>query len=100
MSRKLFDYIAANKFIAILGAYFSLSAILNAYTGIDICIPCIWKTLFGATCPGCGLTSAFINLIQLNFTEAFYCNWLIFVLIPIGGYYILRDLKLHLSNVH
>jgi hypothetical protein len=100
MSRKLFDYIAANKFIAILGAYFFLSVILNAYTAIDICIPCIWKTLFGVSCPSCGLTSALINLIKLDIAKAIDCNWLIFVLIPIGVYYLLRDIKLHLSNVH
>jgi hypothetical protein len=58
------------------------SCILKITTGINITIPCIFKTFFGFHCPGCGLTSAFIELIQLNPARAWEHNPLIFIVIP------------------
>lgn len=80
-----------NKIIAILGFYFLFSAILKATADIDICIPCLWKSIFGVQCPGCGLTTAFISFIELDFRKAFESNWLIFIFIPFGIYYTAKD---------
>ena len=33
---------------------------------------CPFEYIFGIPCPGCGMTRAFIALLKLNFTEAFY----------------------------
>ncbi len=85
------SYIFHNKIFFFVGIYFVFSALLNAITGITICIPCLWKSVFGVNCPGCGLTTAFIFLIKLNFLEAFEHNWLIFIILPIGIYYIKCD---------
>jgi Protein of unknown function (DUF2752) len=84
-------YISKNKFLLIVGFYFLFSAILKAVAEIDICIPCIWKSAFGFQCPGCGLTTAFISLLDLNFKNAFDSNWLIFIIVPFGIYYITQD---------
>ena len=86
-----FKYIAKNKILAIFGFYFISSAILKSVAGIDICIPCVWKSIFGVHCPGCGLTNAFISLIELNFKNAFETNWLIFIIVPLGTYYLAND---------
>jgi len=91
MSNPVIKYIAINKIIVIVGAYFVFSAILKATTGIDVCIPCLWKTIFGFHCPGCGLTTAFIGLIELDFRKAFESNWIIFILVPFGVYYFTKD---------
>jgi hypothetical protein len=76
-------------------AYFLFSATLNVLTGIDICIPCIWKTLFDIHCPGCGLTKAFMCILELDFKKALESNWLIFIILPSGGYYLLQDFYKH-----
>lgn len=91
MSNAIIKYIFKNKIIAIVGIYFVLSAILKVISGIDICIPCLWKYMFGVNCPGCGLTTAFISLIEFNFNNAFEKNWLIFIILPFGIYYIKQD---------
>jgi hypothetical protein len=91
MSKTIIKYIAKNKILAILGFYILFSSILKAVSDIDICIPCIWKSIFGIHCPGCGLTTAFISLIELNFKNAFETNWLIFIIVPSGIYYMTKN---------
>ena len=85
------NYLLKNKLMAFIGLYFFGSTILKSVSGIDICIPCIWKTLFGLECPGCGLTRAFIHLINFNFIEAFRSNWLIYVVLPLTLFFIGKD---------
>jgi hypothetical protein len=77
--------------LAAVGVYIMFSAILKTVSGIDICIPCIWKSILGFNCPGCGLTTALISLMELNFNHAFEANWLIFIIIPYGIYYLKQD---------
>ena len=85
------SYISKNKTLAFIGSYFLFSSILKAITDIDICIPCLWHSIFGIHCPGCGLTTAFINLIKLDFNKAFESNWLIFIIVPFGIFYLTKD---------
>lgn len=91
MSNLNIQYFTKNMVLAVVGVYIMFSAILKTVSGIDICIPCIWKSLFGINCPGCGLTTAFISLMELNFNHAFEANWLIFIIIPYGIYYLTQD---------
>ena len=78
----LYEYIKDNKIYSAIILYILLSSFINALTGIDICIPCIWKTIFGFKCSGCGLTTAFIHLIKFEFVSAFESNKLIFIVLP------------------
>lgn len=94
----IIKYIKANYVLFGISIYILFSALLNALTGIDICIPCIWKTLFKVSCPGCGLTTALMNLLELNIKQAFESNWLIFVVLPTGVYYLIRDFKKYKQN--
>jgi hypothetical protein len=41
-------------------------------------VPCLWKTLTGHNCPGCGLTRAWAFLLRGRWHEAGNMNWLIF----------------------
>jgi len=91
----MITYIKENIYFSIVGSYLFLSSILKATIDVDICIPCIWKTMFGFACPGCGLTSAFINLMKLDFNKAFESNWLIFIVIPFALYYLAQDYVKH-----
>ena len=91
MYNTIIKYIARNKIFAIVGFYFLFSAILKATAEIDICIPCLWKSIFGVQCHGCGLTTALMSIIELNFKKASETNWLIFLIVPLGIYYVTRD---------
>ncbi len=45
-------------------------------------IPCLWKTLTGFDCAGCGLQRAVAELLQGEFYAAFRCNYLLLVALP------------------
>lgn len=86
------SYLKENLFLTSVILYIICSSLLKAYTGLDIGIPCIWKSLFHIECIGCGLTTAFVGVLKLNFTLAIKSNWLIFIIIPFGTYYIIDDM--------
>lgn len=49
-------------------------------TGIGI--PCIFYTLSGKYCPGCGITRMFVAMAKLDFEKAFFHNVFVFSLLP------------------
>lgn len=53
---------------------------------------CIFIYLFNIPCPGCGMTRAFLSLIQLDFKNAFMYNPTIFFM-PYIAYYIFGNPK-------
>ncbi len=80
----ILNYLKANWLFASVITYMLFSCVLKIATGINITIPCLYKTFFGMHCPGCGLTSAFIELLRLNPHQAWDHNPLIFIVVP-GG---------------
>ena len=46
-------------------------------------IGCPIRLIFGISCPGCGLTRAFISVIQLDFDKATYYHplWFLFIVL-------------------
>jgi len=88
-------YLKENALMAAVMLYFVSTAGLRAVTGIDICLPCIWRTLFGFSCPGCGLTTAFIYLLRLDFGAAFRSNNLIIIVLPASLYYFFKHIQLN-----
>ena len=55
--------------------------IVDPQTGVGG-LPCLWKTVFGFTCPGCGLSRAGALLLRGYLEEAVAANWRI---IPFGA---------------
>ncbi len=84
-------YIVANYIISIVTFYFIVSILLKIVFSIDILIPCLWKSVFHIECPGCGLTRAFIDILHCNFIDAFNKNPLIFIVLPVGIFYLYFD---------
>ena len=41
-------------------------------------LPCVWKTLFGIPCPGCGMVHAFLSLLRLDVAAAFSYHPMVF----------------------
>lgn len=91
MLRILFLYLRTNLIFFSVCSYILFSSILNSLTGIDICIPCIFKTVFNFECPGCGLTRAFISLLEMDFVGAYQSNALIFIVLPVALYFVVSD---------
>jgi len=85
------NYLWSNKIVSIVGGYILVSVFVKLFLDIDICIPCLWKTIFGFTCPGCGLTTALIKLTGFDIAGAYKTNPLIFIIIPTGLLYLLTD---------
>ncbi|MCL2840122.1 MAG: DUF2752 domain-containing protein [Defluviitaleaceae bacterium] len=59
-------------------------AVIIVFATTPISIPCIFKLIFGIPCPACGLTRAFIYLLQFNLSAALRMNILLIPLL-IGG---------------
>ena len=95
-----FKYLLSNKIMSLVALYFVISLVLKMAFEINILIPCLWKTVFNIECPGCGLTTAFINLLQCDIAGAFHANPLIFIILPIGIIYIYKDFKKFSSSLN
>lgn len=48
-------------------------------------IPCVFHTLTGWYCPGCGVSRMCLALLRLDFGAAFRANRALFLLLPVGG---------------
>ncbi len=59
-------------------------------------IPCIFHTVTGLHCPGCGISRMFLSIARLDFKAAFQYNALIFTLSPIALFFILRHYVLYI----
>jgi hypothetical protein len=99
MFESLYKYIFDNKIISIVGVYFLFSSVLKLVTDIDICIPCVWKTMFDIQCLGCGLTTAFISLLEFDLMKAYESNWLIYVILPFGLITLHQDYVKHRNKI-
>lgn len=71
------------RLINILLLIFGISFIWIVTSGI-ININCLFKSLFGIRCPGCGLTRSFRSILNLDFYSAFNYNILGIPLFIIG----------------
>ncbi len=67
-----------SKKILILALYIGL--ILIFLFCVKFHIQCLFKNFFHISCPGCGLTRAFIAIFNFNFLESFSYNILAFPL--------------------
>lgn len=80
-----------NKIASLIILYAIIAIALKSLAIIDITIPCLWTTIFGHRCPGCGLTTATIELIHFHPVTAFKTNPLIFIIAPAILYYVISD---------
>lgn len=53
-------------------------------------LPCIYRALFDVSCPGCGMTRAWMAALRLDFGAAFGYHWM-FWSVPVGYVYFLLD---------
>ncbi|MGE8302559.1 MAG: DUF2752 domain-containing protein [Sphingobacterium paramultivorum] len=87
----LLKYLKYHWIYSLVLGYFGIAISLYLFTDIHILVPCLWKAASGYDCPGCGLTTALIALLRLEFREAWLENPLIYMLVPLLTGLILRD---------
>ena len=87
----LLAYLRHHWLISMVALYFGVGMLLEIFFGIDLLVPCLWDTFLHFRCPGCGLTTACMYLITMDWASAFRENPLIFVVLPAGLYFIIRD---------
>ena len=93
MPNRLLKYFLENRITGSVTLFLIFSIVLKSTTGIDLLIPCLWKTLFGVNCPGCGLTTALVNLLHFEFATAYALNKLAFVVFPLTFFCFLMDFR-------
>lgn len=79
--------------MTIVGLYFFTSLFIFMISGYNILVPCLFKTTFHIECYGCGLTSAFIELLHLDFATAYHENPFIYIVLPILGFVVWKDFR-------
>ena len=79
-----------NKLLALVIVYEVLALAAYLLSGYDLLIPCLYKVFLHTECPGCGLTSAFIEILSLDFLGAFHTNPLIFLVLILGTYIFIK----------
>lgn len=47
-------------------------------------IPCLFRTITGLKCPGCGITHMALCLMRGDLSGAFHANAMVLLLLPIG----------------
>lgn len=87
----IISYICNNKIISLVILYAIIAISLKSFAIINITVPCLWTTIFGHRCPGCGLTTAAIELLRFHPISAFKTNPLIVIIIPAFLYYLIID---------
>lgn len=76
------------------------------WTGIILLLlACLYKCpydyIFGISCPGCGMTRAFLSLLRLDFASAFYYHPLFPLVILVALYLIVEYLGIfRLKHTH
>lgn len=77
-----------------IGGGLLLAGLLYAWvyglTGLSI--PCLFYTVTGLQCPGCGVSRMCMCLLRLDFAGAWHYNPVILMLLPIGAYLAVRVL--------
>lgn len=75
----------------VIYSYLVVGLLLQALWDYDILPPCLWRSMTGWLCPGCGMTTATICLMKANWSGAWEANGLVYVVIPMGLYYLYKQ---------
>lgn len=87
MSERLLKVIKPTAIVLAIGFIY---IILHLTTGFAISCPI--HSVTGFNCPGCGLSRMFLNIIKLNFYDAFRCNQAVFCLLPVFAFFTVKHL--------
>ncbi len=78
--------------ILIIGTIYYIICLVTPFR-----IPCIFRSITGYKCPGCGITDLFLFTLKGDFISAFECNPMVFIIIPIIGIIFIRQNTLYIK---
>ena len=91
MKQRAFKVIRNALIILVIGA---LYAVFVKLTGLSI--PCVFRSITGLMCPGCGTTGMCLSLLRLDFKAAFEYNEAVFCMLPFLAFVIGRLIYLYI----
>lgn len=70
------------------GAVLIIAGCAYAFFGYKtgMTIPCVFRLITGLKCPGCGVTHMLIQLMRLDFKDAWNCNQAVMLMLPVFLY--------------
>lgn len=80
MSKRIIRIVKPTAVVLAIGFIY---IVLHYTTGFSISCP--FHKLTGLNCPGCGVSRMALNILKLNFSDAFRCNPVVFCLLPVFG---------------
>lgn len=84
-------YLRARAMLVSVVSLFGVLLLLAAFTHVDLTPPCLFRTLTGIECLGCGLTTAFVHVIQFEWMRAWGANPLVVIVLPAACSYAVLD---------
>lgn len=94
----IWKYLRLHWVYTLVAGYFAMAIALYMLSDIHILVPCLWKTMTGYECPGCGLTTAFVAIIRLEWQLAWSSNPMIFILLPACIFLVYKDFRRFISR--
>ena len=85
MKKRLYKLIKGYMLIVAAGLFYAL-----LFSEFNIKIPCLFNAITGCLCPGCGISRMCVSILKCDFLEAFYYNKLMFLLIPIFCFFVVK----------
>lgn len=61
-------------------------------------IPCLFHKITGLKCPGCGISTMYVNMASFNLKEAFFNNPVIFCSQPFLYYFIIKIIYMYIQD--
>jgi len=94
MKKRVYNLVIALSLIVGLGMGY---AFFFVKTGIAI--PCMIHLVTGLYCPGCGVSRMCLSILQGDFYLAFRYNPLLFLILPLLGFYFIRQAVNYIRGV-
>lgn len=81
--------------LALIAAGFT-GAVIMIKTGLYL--PCLFRSVTGYLCPGCGATRMFLSLMQLDPVKAFHYNPMLLVTLPFLLYIVIAMCRNYINH--
>lgn len=65
---------------------------VNIIRGAGLWLPCIFRTVTGLKCPGCGISHMCIALLAMDFTSAWLANPVLLTVSPAITYIVIKQI--------
>ena len=89
------SYFRENAVMVVGVGYLCVAMVARLLWGVDWVVPCLWRSVTGYLCPGCGLTTGLVRWLHGDLAGAWSSNPLVFVVAPAMVIYVAIDIYKH-----